>query len=370
MLYIGFNQINSLLCVGTQRGFHVFSTNNYTQKTFHLFKHGGIGIVDVLFTSNIFALVGGGSQPEFPPNKIMIFEDQKKQCIAQLDCPRKVRAVRLHRNSVTAVMDGLITVYNYDLKEIDSFETAPNPKGIFALNADTEHTVLAFPSPKLGTVRLVRIQQQQQQASNNKTDNSKSGESSSSSSATTSTGGSGSGETVTDIEAHKSGISQIALSRDGTRLATASETGTLIRIFDTATGQKLKEVRRGSTTAEIFSIAFSDDSNYLCACSDHGTVHLFAVGGEPRAPNRTSALSFVNYVYSSEWVNSEWSIAECKGIRGPAICCFGSSNNIVKVVNGFGELIKIEFDLEKPNTEPFVSKNRIPWADLNPIYAE
>ena len=35
MLYIGFNQINSLLCVGTQRGFHVFSTNNYTQKTFH-----------------------------------------------------------------------------------------------------------------------------------------------------------------------------------------------------------------------------------------------------------------------------------------------------------------------------------------------
>jgi len=67
------------------------------------------------------------------------------------------------------------------------------------------------------------------------------------------------------------------LNFDGTLLATASEKGTLIRIFDTSTGRNLQEVRRGADRAEIYSLAFNYNSLWLACSSDKGTVHIFSI---------------------------------------------------------------------------------------------
>ena len=45
--------------------------------------------------------------------------------------------------------------------------------------------------------------------------------------------------------------SRNTVPQDGTMLATASEKGTLIRVFDSQTGKKLCEVRRGSERAMV-----------------------------------------------------------------------------------------------------------------------
>jgi WD40 repeat protein len=53
--------------------------------------------------------------------------------------------------------------------------------------------------------------------------------------------------------------------------------GTLIRVFDTASGNQLHELRRGSGEADITCINFSPDSTMLCVSSNHPTIHIFAL---------------------------------------------------------------------------------------------
>ena len=74
------------------------------------------------------------------------------------------------------------------------------------------------------------------------------------------------------ISAHDSAVSCLELSLDGRILATASERGTLIRVWNTATTNILQEVRRGLDTAIIFSIAISRSCDYLAVSSDKGTA--------------------------------------------------------------------------------------------------
>src|SRR5690349_16101011 len=90
----------------------------------------------------------------------------------------------------------------------------------------------------------------------------------------------------------------MCLNIDGTRLATASDRGTLFRVFETVSGKKLKEFRRGSSQnielfnilalitneyylgaaqADIQSIAFNKEGTALAVSSNHGTVHVFAI---------------------------------------------------------------------------------------------
>jgi WD40 repeat protein len=54
------------------------------------------------------------------------------------------------------------------------------------------------------------------------------------------------------IVAHTSHLCCLATSPDGSRIATASDKGTLIRVFDTKKGTLISEFRRGMERAEIY----------------------------------------------------------------------------------------------------------------------
>lgn len=56
---------------------------------------GGLRIVEMLYKTNILALVGGGKSPKFPINKVMIWEDSSSKCIGEMTFRGEVKSVKL-----------------------------------------------------------------------------------------------------------------------------------------------------------------------------------------------------------------------------------------------------------------------------------
>lgn len=90
------------------------------------------------------------------------------------------------------------------------------------------------------------------------------------------------------IAAHSGSIASLALSSDGQLLCTASERGTLLRLWSTQIArvrgarrgvplqaELVGELRRGSNPATILSMAIDPARSLLAAASDKGTVHFF-----------------------------------------------------------------------------------------------
>ncbi|THU55311.1 hypothetical protein C4D60_Mb11t05250 [Musa balbisiana] len=208
LLHLSFNQDHGCFAAGTDRGFRIYNCDPFREIFRRDFDGGGIGVVEMLFRCNILALVGGGSNPYYPPNKVMIWDDHQSRCIGELSFRSEVRAVRLRRDRIIVVLDHKIFVYNFaDLKLVHQIETVPNPKGLCAVSQQQGSLVLVCPGGQKGQVRVEHYGARRTKF----------------------------------IMAHDSRIACFALSQDGRLIATASTKGTLVRIFSTVDGTLLQE---------------------------------------------------------------------------------------------------------------------------------
>ena len=104
-------------------------------------------------------------------------------------------------------------------------------------------------------------------------------------------------EAINVVEAHRSPLACIALNNEGTLLATASDKGTIIRVFSVPDGNKLYQFRRGSMPSKIYSMSFNTASTLLCVSSSTDTIHVFKLshqGGSPvegSGPSSPSTLT-------------------------------------------------------------------------------
>eukprot|EP01017_Pseudomicrothorax_dubius_P049886 TRINITY_DN9341_c0_g1_i3.p1 TRINITY_DN9341_c0_g1~~TRINITY_DN9341_c0_g1_i3.p1 ORF type:complete len:221 (+),score=41.61 TRINITY_DN9341_c0_g1_i3:61-723(+) len=156
----------------------------------------------------------------------------------------------------------------------------------------------------------------------------------------------GTGRTLS-IDAHRSPLTTIQLSPNGERLATTSEKGTLIRVFDCTTGEHLHEFRRGIQHMPIYSLAFHVTNEWLVATSDSGTVHIFNLSKSAASKNAKSKLSFLSVV--SNYFESEWSFAQfrMKEKNAKSRAVFLGADFTISVANDAGKAYTFKFDPEK-----------------------
>lgn len=210
VLSVSWNQDWSGFIVGTERGFNVYSCNPIKESISRDTHKSGFKIVEMLFLSNLFALVGNGySNSEYPPNKVFIWNDHTNSFFCELGFKSHVLAVKLRREHIVVVLERSVYVYSFtNLKVKDIIETVVNPRGLCCVSQAEAKAVLACPGLHPGQVQVRDLKR----------------------------------NIVKVIKAHDSDVACMSLTLDGSLLATASTKGTLIRIFNSLDGTLLQEV--------------------------------------------------------------------------------------------------------------------------------
>lgn len=222
----------------------------------------------MLGTTPYIALVGGGKQPKFPQNKVrscpddadkdwvfistdtyevQIWNDTKEVVSTSLEFKTPIQRVRIARSHLIVVLLNSVGIYQMKMPpvKIAEYETANNPFGLCSLGDE----IVAFPGLAIGKVNLFNLASRR----------------------------------IAIVPAHETPLRALAVSKKCDMVATASEKGTIIRLFAYPSCTKIAEFRRGADQAAIFSLAFSPDGSMLAATSDKETLHIFEVPAGPSA---------------------------------------------------------------------------------------
>ncbi|CAL4895495.1 unnamed protein product [Urochloa decumbens] len=350
LLSVSWNQDSSCFTAATTADFRAFNCAPFHEWLRRRVHHnpnnpnhdpsGGYAIVEMLFRTNIFALVTAG---ESERHGIELWDGEKKKQICNITggIRSAVRAVRMSRAHLAVVLDRAVRVYELisnPSRLLWEIPTALNPRGLCCLSArhgaaSSTTSVLACPGTEKGQVRVLDLVTGKERPATRL------------------------------VAAHSSEVACMAMTADGSVLATASVKGTLVRVFSAVDGTCLQEVRRGRDQAEIYSIAMSPDVKWLAACSDKGTLHVFSLrvrdgkkdgGGKKSAAassamqtntaaNARSSLSFMKAILP-DYFSSEWSFAQ---FRLPEttrhVASFGEENTVM-IIGMDGSFYRCSFD--------------------------
>lgn len=324
-LYLSFNQDSSLFCIGTNKGFRVFTSNPFKCVGKRDIS-GGIGIVEILNNTNIFALVGTEENLKFGPNKVILWNELNQKVENQLIVSNNVKNIKIKRTKIFIIEEYNILVFtlgNYE--KIDSLKTFTNKIGIFGISLDPKINMISYPSPDAGKIITKDY------------DNKIEGD-----------------FIVSEINAHKNEIIALVMNYDGSLIASASERGTIIKIFKSKDGSLLQELRRGTEPAEIYSLAFDFKSRFIACSSNKGTVHIFNINNDEideKNKNQKSILgNVVKYLgFKNEYLSSEWSFAQYRlTCKEKNIISFNhEKDDIIIVITLNGKYYQGIFDTKK-----------------------
>ena len=296
---------------------------------------GGIGIIEMMYKTNIFGLVGGGKNPKYTPNKVILWDDYQTKVLNEFKFTSSIKNLKLKKDKIIIVCDQRIYVYNTDkYKLLETIETSKNEIGAIGINTDSNFTVIGYPVNPEGFIKVKFYEKSQE----------------------------------VDINAHDSLIYCISINSDGTLVATANNKGQVIRVFAVSNGEFIEEFRRGKEKAGITCIAFDEYSSWMGVCSERGVVHIFSMGnawktakekGEERnkvpanedelPKNESSILKKLPNFLTGGHFNGDKSFAKVRIELQNAICAIFPNYDII-VVTSSGKFYQAKLNHKKGGT--------------------
>eukprot|EP00924_Labyrinthula_sp_SR-Ha-C_P010245 snap_masked-scaffold_23-processed-gene-1.24-mRNA-1 protein AED:0.08 eAED:0.08 QI:0/0/0/1/1/1/2/0/341 len=279
--YISFNQDKTCFAYSTNNGFESYEITPFKSQYKQNFGSEGIRIIELCYSSSIIALVGGGINPKYPENKVMLYDNKISSVIGEISFSSKVTGVKLRKDLIIVSLENNIFFYDFKkLKLIETKKTAENKKGIFDLCLSPKVQIICFPGLQIGSIEINFIDIQKQ----------------------------------TLITAHDSKISNLVIS--------SSLKGTIIRIFDTSSGNILKQFRRGIDKANIYSLCLSFDNKYLCCTSNKGTIHIFNMNTKIKQTSKIKHILPKSFEYEKSFIKYKLVSNDEENENLQNICCF------------------------------------------------
>lgn len=318
-----FNQNHGCFSCALESGFRIYNTDPLLEKLrYGIEQVGSVRHVEMLFRTNLIAIVGGGSNPKYADNTVLIIDDSQKdsekKIVMELTFVQPVMSVRLRMDRLVVVLRNQIHVFSFphNPRRLFTCETRDNPRGLCEVCSSIESHLMVFPAHKRGSLQLLDLSLTESCQST----------------------------APLTITAHQNDIAALAVNHQGSLVATASVKGTLIRVFDVSSRRQLTELRRGADTAMLYCITFSADSAFLCASSDKGTVHIFAI--KDTSLNKRSSLKKIGFL--GQYVESQWGLANFTvPVESACVCAFAANQtNCVVAVCVDGTFHKYMFTPE------------------------
>ncbi|KAF6070152.1 WD domain, G-beta repeat family protein [Candida albicans] len=368
--YISFNQDASCITIGLKNGYKIFNCQPNFGRSFQFKNDESTGIVEMLYCTSLLATVAQGEEIGSSPRKLKIINTKTKSTICDLIFPSTILQVKLTNTRLIVVLEDQIYLYDITtMKLLHTIETSPNLSGLSAISYDDSNSYLAYPSPpKTITHDSLLASGINTNGGSNSTQNNISSVSN-----TPNRVGDviifnlTSLQPISVIEAHKSTIASMAFSNNGLYLATASDKGTIVRIFEVATGTKLYQFRRGTYPTKIYSLRFSADDKYVLATSSSLTVHIFRLGEEEalETKHKKKKIPAVATILEEETEGSQ-SNEQTKSIKrnSEEFEDIRDDGDDSDVDDEDGDIDDESLESNSPKTEPLIDQNRLSMARI------
>ena len=256
---------------GTTEGFYLYKNEPFNELLYRKIANGVHQTIQIN-NSNLFLIVPYQLEHR---NELIIWDDNQSKIISKIIFKKNI--LNIYGNNTYIVVATKDKLYIYDFSSMEHLVSieADNENGIFQLNDD----YIYYPSQSPNNLNIFNIKTK---------------------------------EVVQTIECHQNPIHAFVISNDGTRLATTSKRGTIIRIFELnncVEYKLLKEVRRGSDPADINHLHISFNNKYLSCCNVKGTLHVFNIDTEENNQNAKINVFYLNNLLP-KYFSSEWSFSQ------------------------------------------------------------